>query len=193
MSDETNNDETSPSEPTSRRNLFRAVGATAGVIAGGGLLSVLRAGPAGALHTPQTTGLFWIFNNPVRQYDSRLEPPPAPGLLVGGAEGTTRTVALPVTNPPLDPGAQDRDIVALLMNITVSDTSGHGYLVIHPTGFPRPNTSIINWWGPGQVHANMVTSAVAGPAFGLKTVDVFISANSSCHLIIDAYGYYEAP
>ncbi len=158
---------------------------------------MLRAGPAGALHTPQSTGLFSVFNNPVRQYDSRIEPPPpgqsAPGLLVGGAEGTTRTIALPVTNPPLSPGAVDKDIVAMLMNITVSDTIGPGYLVIHPTGVPRPNTSIINWWGPGQVHANMVTSAVTGPAFGLKTIDVFISANASCHLIIDAYGYYEAP
>ena len=77
--------------------------------------------------------------------------------------------------------------------MTVTDTDGSGYLVVHPTGVPRPNTSIINWWGPGQIHANMVTSAVAGTALGVKSVDVFVSANASCHLILDAYGYYEAP
>ncbi len=158
---------------------------------------MLRAGPAGAAHAPQGTGLFEIFNNPVRQYDSRLSASPmgqsAPGLLVGGSAGTTRTIVLPVTNPPLAPGAVDEDIVAILMNMTVTDTDGSGYLVVHPTGVPRPNTSIINWWGPGQIHANMVTSAVAGTAFGVKSVDVFISANASCHLILDAYGYYEAP
>jgi len=158
---------------------------------------VLRAGPAGAAHAPQETGLFEIFNNPLRQYDSRLSVSPAgqsaPGLLVGGSAGTTRTILLPVTNPPLAAGEVDADIVAILMNMTVTNTDGSGYLVIHPTGVPRPNTSIINWWGPGQIHANMVTSAVAGTALGVKSVDVFVSANASCHLILDAYGYYEAP
>ena len=170
-------------EPTSRRNLFRAVGATAGAIAGGGLLSALRAGPAGAAHAPKETGLFEIFDNPVRQYDSRLPTSPmgqsAPGLLVGGAAGTTRTILLPVTNPPLATGEADEDIIAILMNITVTDTEGSGYLVIHPTGVARPNTSIINWWGPGQTHANMVTSAVAGTALGVKSIDVFVSPNAS--------------
>ncbi len=79
------------------------------------------------------------------------------------------------------------------MNMTVTDTDGSGYLVVYPTGEPRPNTSIINWWGPDQIHANMVTSAVGGTAFGVKSVDVFVSPNASCHLILDAYGYYEAP
>jgi len=187
-----------PAEPTSRRHLFRVAGVAAGAVAGGGLLGVLRAGPAGAVHAPQGTGPFEIFNNPLRQYDSRLATSPmgqsAPGKLVGGAAGSSRTIAFPVSNPPLmTPTAVDEDIVALLVNVTVTETEGTGFLVIHPTGVARPNTSIINWWGPGQIHANQVVTAVAGPAFGVKSADVFVSPGASCHLILDVYGYYEAP
>lgn len=191
--DSTQPDTTDLDGGTSRRHLFRAAGAAAGVLAGGGLLGVLRAGPAGAVHDPQATTGFEIFKNPLRQYDSRQATSPGgspTGLLVGGASGMSRTIVVPISNPPIPEGELDEDINAILVNITVTDTVGTGYLVIHPTGVARPATSIINWWGPGQIHANQAVTAVGGAAFGVKSVDVFVSAGASCHLLLDVYGYY---
>ncbi len=196
MADDTSPDESpAPDGSTSRRHLFRVAGTAAGALAGGGLLSVLRAGPAAAVHAPQETSTFEIFNNPLRQYDSRMPTSPGgspTGMLVGGADGTTRTIVVPVANPPIPEGESDEDINAILVNMTVADTGGVGFLIVHPTGVARPGTSIINWWGPGQIHANQVVTAVAGAPFGPKSIDVYISPNSSCHLILDVYGYYDS-
>lgn len=75
--------------------------------------------------------------------------------------------------------------VALLANITVTDTEGGAaqFLSAWDGGAP-PGTSKLNWDGPGQTVANEVTV----PFGGFGTFQVTTSAPT--HLIVDIVGYW---
>lgn len=170
---------------TTRRQVFRTAGVAAGAVAGGSLLSVLGASPAAADHDPAATGTFEIFGNPVRQYDSRKDPADNPSQAATGrlSPGETRTVDLPVTD-------QDADIVAVLCNVTVVNTSTEGFLTLSPTGGSQSDTSAVNWFGDNQILANQLTFAVGGETGGVKSVDVYCGGRGGTDFIIDAFGYF---
>jgi hypothetical protein len=75
---------------------------------------------------------------------------------------------------------------AVILNMTVTNTSGPGFLTVWPTGNPRPTASNLNWVA-GETRPNLVTVQVG--VSGL----VAIVASSRTDVIADLEGYFLAP
>jgi hypothetical protein len=143
---------------------------------------------AGTLFQCVTAGTpgTWVRQSPLvsitpsRAYDSRPGLPPLTGPKTPIAGGTTRTVDV-TTNTPVPEGAS-----AVLGNITVTNTTGGGFLTVYPTGVTQPGTSNINWLG-GWTIANNFTSGLGGTF--IEQVDVTCGGTAT-DFIIDIFGYY---
>jgi hypothetical protein len=136
------------------------------------------AGPAtaGALHPV----------NPSRVYDSRL-PTPTPGKLAGGgarvvsvADARSTTTGL-VTLANLVPSGA----TAVAFNLTVTGTTGAGFLSIAAGDAATYSASLINWTNAGTTTAN----ASVVPLDANRQVKVFCGGGSA-HFILDIVGYY---
>ena len=84
------------------------------------------------------------------------------------------------------PGIPSTGVTSVVLNVTVTSTTGGGFLTAWGDNTPRPKTSNLNWTGKNQTVANMVTVPV--PADG--AVDFF--TNSGAAVIADIQGYYTA-
>jgi hypothetical protein len=73
---------------------------------------------------------------------------------------------------------------AVVINVTMAEAAGPGYLTAWPGGEARPTASAINIDRSDQVVANLVTVQVGAGA----TVQVFASVGT--HVIVDLAGYY---
>lgn len=71
-----------------------------------------------------------------------------------------------------------------MLNVTVTGTTGTGYLTVFPSGSARPLASDQNW-SPGTTRANLVVARL-GPD---GRVAIFNSAGST-HVIVDVLGFY---
>lgn len=71
---------------------------------------------------------------------------------VGGGE----TIAIPVLGQA---GIPSSGVSSVVLNVTVTDALGDGYVTVYPTGVPRPTASNINF-PAGKTVANLVTVAV---------------------------------
>jgi hypothetical protein len=92
------------------------------------------------------------------------------------------------TPRPLE-GVIPRAAYGPLLNVTLDQTVGSGYLVVFPSpqdSEPPPPISNINWYGANQIIANLVVTKMAGEA------DVMIHAggSGSTHVIVDVLGYF---
>ena len=74
--------------------------------------------------------------------------------------------------------------VAVVMNVTVTDTEAPGFVTAYPTGSSRPNASSINIIEAGQVRPNLVTVSIGD---GGK---VSLYSLGAAHLLADVAGYY---
>jgi len=123
-------------------------------------------------------GLFFTAVNPqIRKLDTR-SPGPFTGKLAGGV-----TIAPISLLPELPAGAK-----AAVLNVTVTQTEGAGFLGLFPDGTAWPHTSSINWSGPGQTVANGTTVSVS-PA-GALSIICGGTADAKAHVIVDLLGYY---
>jgi len=111
----------------------------------------------------------------VRKLDTR-EPGPLTGRLLGGQ---TRTLAL---TPQLPSTAS-----SALVNLTITETDGSGYLSLYPAGTSWPGTSSINWSGPGQTLASSVTVAVSSTG----SIDIRAGGGGSTQVVVDLLGFYQ--
>jgi len=118
--------------------------------------------------------------NPARVLDSRPAGPQVGPYATPWAPGATRDVT--VTGV----GGYADNADAVVLTVTVTDTSGAGFLTIWPTGQPRPVVSSLNW-APGQTIANAVT---VKPGTGGK-VSVFNAAGNA-DVIVDVIGSFTA-
>ncbi len=122
-------------------------------------------------------------------YDSR-QPLPSPGILSAGQNrlvsvadarnvnsGATTTIGV----------IPDR-AVAVAANVTVTGTSGQGYLSINSGGNTVISASTINWFGSGQTLANGVILTLN--ASREITVICGSGSGSATHFIIDITGYF---
>jgi hypothetical protein len=75
---------------------------------------------------------------------------------------------------------------AVVLNMTVTNTSGPGFLTVWPTGNPRPTASNLNWVA-GETRPNLVTVQVGFSGL------VAIFASSRTDVIADLEGYFAAP
>ncbi|MGB8861884.1 MAG: hypothetical protein WCC60_21695, partial [Ilumatobacteraceae bacterium] len=125
---------------------------------------------------------------PTRVYDSR-QPQPSPGPLSNGQNRTitvkdARTVnggAITITNA-IPTGA-----TAVAANITITATTGTGFLAINPGGNTTVTASTINWFGPDQTIANGVTLTLNT---NRELTAICDGGGGSTHFIIDITGYY---
>jgi len=78
-------------------------------------------------------------------------------------------------------------IGGVVVNVTITDTEGAGYLTVYPKG-PRPGTSTINWAGGGQIAANSTQVFLAGGASDWN-IDVYCGGGGRTHFVIDEIAY----
>jgi hypothetical protein len=75
---------------------------------------------------------------------------------------------------------------AVVVNLTATDTTDHGYVTAWPDGGSRPGTSNLNF-GPGQTIANLATVPVGADG----AIDLF-NFSGNTDLVADVVGYYTA-
>jgi hypothetical protein len=75
--------------------------------------------------------------------------------------------------------------VAVDLNITVTGGTAASFLTVWPTGDGVPNSSVLNWDGPGRTDANSVAVKLGTG----QRVDV-LTGTGDVHVIVDLMGYY---
>jgi O-glycosyl hydrolase len=122
--------------------------------------------------TPSTPGAM-VPLSPSRLLDTRINGPKL-------GPGQTRT--LQVTGAG---GVPPAGVSAVVLNVTVTETTSAGYLTVSPTGTTRPVVSNLNW-PAGATIPNAVTVKL-GPS---GQVDLFQSGPGSAQVVVDVEGYY---
>ncbi|MFD0570600.1 hypothetical protein ACFQ0T_17015 [Kitasatospora gansuensis] len=114
---------------------------------------------------------------PVRVLDTReatgvpARVPVAPGA----------TMDLPVTGLN---GLPADGVTAVTMNVTVTESTGGGFLTVYPHGAERPTASNLNWTA-GQTIPNLVTTQVRD-----GKVSFFNGSGGTVHVLADLLGFY---
>jgi hypothetical protein len=75
-------------------------------------------------------------------------------------------------------------VTAVLVNVTLTETTGSGYVAVFPAGTLWPGTSTVNWWGPGQSVANAITVMHGNNKLTLR------AGVGTTHVVLDLYGYH---
>jgi hypothetical protein len=81
-------------------------------------------------------------------------------------------------------GIPSSGVTGVVLNLTVTGTTGAGSVIAWADGTSKPSTSNLNWTGASQTIAASATVKVAGDG----VVDLY--TNSATHLIADVQGYY---
>jgi hypothetical protein len=102
--------------------------------------------------------------------------------ITGGKLGAGESRSLLVTGVG---GVPASGVSAVVLNVTVTETTAGGYLTVSPTGSARPVVSNLNW-SAGATIPNAVTVKVGA---GGK-VDLFQSGPGTAQVIVDVAGYY---
>ena len=74
----------------------------------------------------------------------------------------------------------------VLLNITITQTEGSGFVWVGKEPVPFPDTSNINWSANGQTLANF---AVVFTGLGQGGITVQLHGNGRTHLILDVIGF----
>ncbi len=129
---------------------------------------------------PDTAGSFHILPSTIRVYDSRPGDPPITVQkgTIGGAETRAIDCKLGAGVPA---GA-----TAVVVNLTIVDTSASGFIALHKSGLAWPGNSTINWGAANTVLANSAVVATDTQA----RIAATCSTGSFTHIIIDVVGYY---
>jgi len=146
-----------------RRTLVTAGGAAAIAAAGA---TVLGATPAGA--APLVPVLSPV--NPQRVYDSRA----------AGALG-------PISNGQVDTltSGPAADAMAYLLNVTVVNTTGFGWISVFSADLASTTSSTLNWYGPNQTMVNTAYTWIRTSDSGIK---VSCGGGGSTQYILDLTG-----
>jgi hypothetical protein len=127
-----------------------------------------------------TSGGEYIAITPTRILDTR----DGTGGL-SGPRGVGQTDDVAATGIGSVPGAAS--VAAVVINVTVTDTTGPSFLTVWPSGEGRPLASNINFVG-GQTVANLVTVKTGGNG----NVSVY-NHGSPTDVVFDIVGYYSTP
>ena len=120
------------------------------------------------------TGTFHTVT-PTRLLDTRSSGKlvPAGGTTGLRIEGNTAVSGMPNTG-----------VNSVVLNVTVTKTTGSGFLSAYADGTKRPTTSNLNWTGANQTVSNLVTVPLAADG----RVDFYTSSGAA--VIADIQGYY---
>ena len=144
-----------------------------------GLRSVERAVAAADVQALATPVAFQAIA-PYRSFDSRNSSAPLPS----GSE--------PVLTPWRDVDGVQRipnDVAAVTFNLTVTETSGSGFVAVYPFGSSFPGVSSINWSVSGATVANNGTVRT-GEGVGIGRHIRALVAGGRTHVILDVTGYF---
>lgn len=133
------------------------------------------------LSGPATSGQTHLLASPVRCYDSR--PTELPAGVVKGPVSEPRLIDCRVTRngeAPVVPA----DATGVIINVTVTETVGSGYVAVYPGGTTFPGTSLLNFTA-GVTVANG-TSVGCGPGARITVR----CGGGVGHIIVDVMGYY---
>jgi hypothetical protein len=128
---------------------------------------------------PNTAGALHLIA-PTRVYDSRPADPPLGGVK-GPLANDTRDVDTTANASGVPLGA-----TAVLVNLTVVNTSTTGFLAAYEAGLAFPGTSSINWNQASTIVANTTIVAVDASA----RFTCLVPAGSSTDFFVDVIGYY---
>ena len=127
---------------------------------------------------------------PIRVYDSRTGTGPAAtgdGVI---ASGSTRTVSLlqgyASPTATVKVGAVPAGATSAMVNVTIDGTTATGFLTAYAGNATQPATSGINWFGTGQILANLSVVALAPDG----TIKVTAGGGGTTQVIVDVVGYY---
>ena len=124
--------------------------------------------------------------SPIGMGPGALLPVPPSRLLdtrtTGSPIGSTQSRSLKVTGVG---GVPATGVSAVVLNVTVTETTSTGFLTVSPTGTTRPTVSNLNWpMGATIPNAVIVKVGTNGQ------VDLFQSGPGSAQVIVDVAGYY---
>ncbi len=159
-----NDYDTAGSSRLDRRDLLLKGGAMAAVATAAGAMVATGATPAGAAPLAPVLLPF----GPERIYDSRS----GGGRLPSGYQDTL-TSSSPATDK------------AFLLNVTIVDTVGSGYLSVFSADISWPGSSTINWYGAGQINANNAYTAIRQSDQGIK---IYAGGGGSTNYVLDLIG-----
>ncbi len=153
----------------SRRSLFTGLGGAAAATAALQLpVRSATAAPAGATVS--------LVAPPLRLVDTRTD---GPGKISAGH--------------PLDTfvdGLIGEGVVGAVVNLTVTDTEGSGFLVATADNATAPNpTSNLNWSATGLTLANLAIV----PAIGTRGITVSVGGPGRTHIVVDLFGLLIQP
>jgi hypothetical protein len=112
--------------------------------------------------------------DPVRVLDTRLNL----GLSGRSSAGQTRTLKVGGVTPV------PATATAVVLNLTIDDTGGPGFVTVWPTGVTQPTASSINSYIGGQTVANLVTVQLGTDG------NLSIYTHMATNLVADVQGYY---
>jgi hypothetical protein len=128
-------------------------------------------------HFPSTQ-VFTPLTTPVRLLDTRPGTPTVDGQFAGtGPVGANGVLQLKVAGR----GGVPANATSVVLNVTVTQPAGPGYVSVYPCGQPPPNASNLNY-APGDTVPNAVVARVGVNG----TVCLYTFATT--HLIVDASG-----
>lgn len=100
----------------------------------------------------------------------------------GGAVAAGQSRDLQVTGAGGVPGS---NVSAVVLNVTVTDTTAGGFLTVYPSGTTKPLASNLNW-AAGTTVPNLVTVKLGSNG----KVSLFQSGPGTAQVIVDVAGYY---
>jgi hypothetical protein len=156
--------------------------------ANGSLWVCVESGTPGVwrqLASPASAGAF-VPITPARVFDSRYLAPV--GRLASGAN---RTVSVANSYLPDSATVASSNVVptgatAVAVNLTITDTTGAGFLFLAPGTASAVTASSINWSASGTTVAN----ALVVPLDSARQLKAFVGGGGSAHFLLDVSGYY---
>jgi len=150
---------------------------------GGDLWFCVASGTPGSwrrLSGADTVGSLRLLDQAVRVYDSRPNLPPL-GVAKGILDSAERIVDCQFGGNGADEGSK-----AVLVNLTVVNTSSAGWMALFEAGQDWPGTSTLNWFQSGSVVANIAIVRCSVQAL----ITAKVNLNSSTHFIVDLLGFF---
>ena len=143
-------------------------------------VNAVGTGPPSAQSSAVTTLLSVVSLVPGRLLESRLGLSTVDGLFNGvGLRGGGSVTALPVVGR----GGVAVDAVAVVLNVTVTESVAAGFVTVFPCGSDRPTASSLNFVAGSTVaNAVVVKVGVGG--------QVCLFTQSATHLVVDVNGYF---
>jgi alpha-tubulin suppressor-like RCC1 family protein len=119
--------------------------------------------------------------SPARVLDTRAGEP-APLSSPRGYVAPNTSIDVPVVGVG---GVPNKDVYAVVLNVTLTQSGGPGFITAYASGTTRPEASNINVTGPGQTAPNLVIVPVGSDG------KVSLYTKGGGHLVADVFGYFE--